>query len=199
MELPAYNSVSSLESFDSILARFGHDKSSIRTHIYQHFNNEKEYYIHRSVERHQQENFAGIGVGALVFHPSGDGRMLFVKEKRLVKGKEKDQWATPGGGAVEEDNLAEDALQREVREETGIEIEVGDLHLVDRVIGTDQKGEILYDFYFLTFDARAVAGESQPKDPKTMEVAWMKKLPEGLLLRKDYELILKRLKCQQQP
>jgi ADP-ribose pyrophosphatase YjhB (NUDIX family) len=181
-----------LESFDSLLTRFGYDRTSIRTRIYQHSHKEREFYISRNVERYQQENFTGIGVGALVFHPSGDGRMLFVKEKRLVKGKEKDQWATPGGGAVEEDNLAEDALQREVREETGIEIEVGNLHLVDRVIGTDQKGEILYDFYFLTFDARALTGESHPQDPKTIEVAWMKKLPEGLLLRKDYELILKR-------
>jgi ADP-ribose pyrophosphatase YjhB (NUDIX family) len=186
--------VSRLESIDSILVRFGHEKTSIRTRIYRHSNDEKEYYIHRSVERYQKENFTGIGVAALVFHPSGDGRMLFVKEKRLVKGKEKDQWATPGGGAVEEEKLVEDALQREIREETGIEIEVGNLHLVDRVIGTDQKGEILYDFHFLTFDAQALTGESHPQDPKTIEVAWMKKLPEGLLLRKDYELILKRRK-----
>ncbi|MFW9915848.1 MAG: NUDIX hydrolase [Candidatus Thorarchaeota archaeon] len=183
-----------MESIDSILARFGHEKRSIRIRVYQHPNNEREFYIRRNVERYQQENFTGIGVGALVFHPSGDGRMLFVKEKRLVKGKEKDLWATPGGGAVEEDKLAEDALQREVREETGIEIEIGDLHLVDRVIGTDQKGEILYDFYFLTFDARALTEETHPQDSKTIEVAWMKKLPEGLLLRKDYELILKRRK-----
>ncbi|MFQ5981144.1 MAG: NUDIX hydrolase [Candidatus Heimdallarchaeota archaeon] len=183
-----------MELLDAILQRYGYARARIREIVYHHTSQEREFYARRNVERYQQEKFTNIGVGALVFHPSGDGRMLFVKEKRLAQGKEVEQWGTPGGGAVEGDNLAEDALQREIREETGIEVEIGQLHLVDRVIGRDRMGETLYDFFFLTFDAQALNEDIHPHDPKTISAAWMKTLPKGMLLREDYELVLQRLK-----
>jgi ADP-ribose pyrophosphatase YjhB (NUDIX family) len=182
-----------LEFLDTILTRYGYPKERIRERIYQHSSEESELYARRSAERFQQEHFTNIGVGALIFHPSGDGRMLFVKEKRLIQGKEVEQWAAPGGGAVDEDYQVEDALKREIHEETGIEIAVGKLFLVDRVIGRDPAGNSLYDFYFLTFAARALTEEICPQDSKTIEAAWMKSLPEDLLLREDYELILERI------
>ncbi|MFX0113603.1 MAG: NUDIX hydrolase [Candidatus Hodarchaeota archaeon] len=186
-----------MESLDAILTRYGYPKEKIRERVYQHSSEESELYVRRSAERFQQENFTNIGVGALIFHPSGDGRMLFVKEKRLIQGKEVEQWAAPGGGAVDEDDRVEDALQREIQEETGIEIEIGKLHLVDRVLGKDPVGHSLYDFYFLTFAASALTEDICPKDSKTIEAAWMKSLPEALLLREDYELILKRIDSHQ--
>ncbi|MHA2233658.1 MAG: NUDIX domain-containing protein [Candidatus Hodarchaeales archaeon] len=90
--------------------------------------------------------------------------------------------------------MVEDALQREIREETGIAVEIGQLHLVDRVIGRDQMGGTLYHFFFLTFDAQALNEDIHPQDPKTISAAWMKTFPKGMLLREDYELVLQRLK-----
>jgi 8-oxo-dGTP diphosphatase len=61
-----------------------------------------------------------LAVGAIVVH---DDSLLMV-----LRGREpnKGLWTVPGG-RVEAGEYLADALKREVREETGIEIEVGDL------------------------------------------------------------------------
>ncbi|MHA2233657.1 MAG: hypothetical protein ACXAB4_14340 [Candidatus Hodarchaeales archaeon] len=81
-----------MELLDAILQRYVYARARIRERVYHHSSQERESYVRRNVERYQQEKFTNIGVGALVIHPSGDGRMLFVKEKRLAQGKEVEQW-----------------------------------------------------------------------------------------------------------
>jgi ADP-ribose pyrophosphatase YjhB (NUDIX family) len=88
-----------------------------------------------------------IAVGAVVIH---DDRLLMVK-----RGKEPAAglWTLPGGGVEKGEYLA-DALRREVAEETGLDVVVGDLLGIFEVVG---------DPHFVILDyIAAPAGDHEP-------------------------------------
>jgi len=69
-----------------------------------------------------------VGVGAVVFDEAG--RLLLIKRRRNPgKGK----WAVPGGKPRFGESL-EAAVVRETREETGLEVEVGEVVWVGEII-----------------------------------------------------------------
>ena len=84
-----------------------------------------------------------IGVFALIFD---QGRILLGHRRDI------DWWNLPGGG-MEAGETVDEALQREVREETGLEVEVQQLV---GVYSKPQKQEVV-----LTFRCRVVGGTLQ--------------------------------------
>ena len=85
------------------------------------------------------------------------GRLLLVQRGRAPSAG---LWSVPGG-RVEEGETPADAAVREVREETGLDVEVGDL------LGTVEIG----DYVVHDFAARVVGGQLQAGDDAA-DVRW---------------------------
>lgn len=105
-----------------------------------------------------------IGVGAVVFK---DNKILLVKRKNPPA---KNQWAIPGGRLQLGETLRE-ACQREILEETGINIKVGELIYTFEVIERRADGQILFHYVILDFLADYLSGTAIPGDDAT-EVGW---------------------------
>ena len=118
--------------------------------------------------------------GVRVVLTDEEGRILLVRQHH----PERDIWLVPGG-AVEDGETSREACVREVREETGLEIEVGPL--LWHVEQVKEGGEQRFVNYFL---ARITGGEpALGTDPELgekqvlrelrfMSVDEMKKLPD---------------------
>jgi len=93
-----------------------------------------------------------VGVGAILFR--GREVLLVQRGREPSYGK----WSIPGGLVELGENLR-DAVEREVREESGLEVEVEDLAVaLDRVI-LDEDGRIEYHYVLLDFLCRWMGGE----------------------------------------
>jgi len=92
-----------------------------------------------------------VGVGAVVLERE---RVLLVKRGHApLKG----QWSLPGG-RVETGETLEQAVAREVLEETGVTIEVGPIvEVLDR-ISRDPDGRVEHHFVLIDFVARPSGG-----------------------------------------
>ncbi|HKB11828.1 MAG TPA: NUDIX hydrolase [Vicinamibacterales bacterium] len=92
-----------------------------------------------------------VGVGAVVV--DGERVLLVRRGNEPLKG----EWSLPGG-AVEAGETLEVATAREIREETGLEIEVGPMvEVLDR-IRLDPDGRVLYHYVLIDFLCRPTGG-----------------------------------------
>ena len=106
-----------------------------------------------------------VGVGAVIVHK---GRALIVRRStEPLKG----EWSIPGGVLELGETLRQGAM-REAREETGLEVEAGDvLEVVDRIV-TDPDGRTRYHFVLVDFLCRKVSGEPRAGDDAA-EIRWI--------------------------
>jgi ADP-ribose pyrophosphatase YjhB (NUDIX family) len=93
-----------------------------------------------------------VGVGALIIH---DGRILL---ERRGNPPGRGQWSVPGG-LVKLGEAAEQTVLREVKEETGLEVEK--LEHVDVVddVQSDEEGRVKYHFVIIDYLVKLKAGK----------------------------------------
>ena len=104
-----------------------------------------------------------VGVGAVVVR---DGKALIIKRAHDPR---KGEWSLPGG-RVELGESLEDATRREIKEETGLDIDVGPLvEVFDRVHRLD--GRIRYHFVIVDYLCLSREGEARAGDDADA-VAW---------------------------
>ena len=94
-----------------------------------------------------------LGVGAVVL--DGQGRVLLVKRAHEpLKG----EWSLPGGG-VEVGETLEAAVAREIREETGLRVDVGGVLDVFERIQRDADARV--EFHFVVIDYICYASDDR--------------------------------------
>jgi mutator protein MutT len=96
-----------------------------------------------------------VGVGAVIV--TGERRVILVRRAREPLAG---QWSLPGG-AVELGETLPAALAREVREETGLEVDVGPVvEVLDRIF-TDDDGRVRHHYVLVDYLCRPRGGDLQ--------------------------------------
>lgn len=106
-----------------------------------------------------------VGLGAVVWR---DGKVLMVQRGKAPRAG---GWSLPGGAQQLGETIAE-GVRRELREETGVEVDLlGLVEVVDSV-QRDPDGRIRYHYTIIDFAARWVSGEAVAGDDAAA-VAWI--------------------------
>jgi mutator protein MutT len=96
-----------------------------------------------------------VGIGAVVVD---DGKVLLVRRRfEPLAG----HWSLPGG-AVELGEMLETCVVREIREETGLDVEVGPVIEVFDRITYDEARRIQYHYVLVDYLCWMVGGELRP-------------------------------------
>lgn len=107
-----------------------------------------------------------VAVGALVIHQNKV--LLILRGKAPTKG----MWAVPGG-SVNIGETLQAAAEREVLEETGLQIKAGEVIYSFEKIQHDKAGQVQYHYVILDLDAKPL----DPAEPLTpaddaIEAGW---------------------------
>ncbi len=109
-----------------------------------------------------------VGIGAVVLKgAAGAERVLLI---RRAKAPREGTWSLPGGRQRHGETVREAAM-REVREETGIEVEIVALLDVVDSLTRDSTGAVTYHYTLVDFLAEWRAGEAQAGDDAA-EAIW---------------------------
>jgi 8-oxo-dGTP diphosphatase len=126
-----------------------------------------------------------VGVGAVIV--AGDRALLVRRATEPLKG----EWSVPGG-MLELRETLRDGVRREALEETGLQVEVGEVLDVSDSIFTDEQGRTQYHYVLIDYLCRPVAGEAMAGSDVT-EVQWV--TPRDLTamqLRKSIEQVVRQ-------
>jgi len=107
-----------------------------------------------------------VGVGAVIFQ---DDKVLLVLRKNEPAGG---WWAIPGGKVKSGEKL-EDALRREIREETGLEIIPLEVVYVFDLIEKDSGGAVSRHYVIIDYAARVSGGHLRAGDD-ALRARWFK-------------------------
>jgi mutator protein MutT len=107
-----------------------------------------------------------VGVGAILFQ--GDRILMAQRGKEPLKG----WWSLPGGALETGEALAE-AVRREVREETGLEVEPQRVFEIFERIIRDEAGAPEYHYVLIDYVCRVTGGEPRAGDD-VCAVEWMR-------------------------
>lgn len=110
-------------------------------------------------------DYIGVGVGAIIINDAGQ---VFLARRGPMAKNERGLWEFPGGSVEFGERLA-DALRRELREEYGIEIIVGELlDVADHILPDEGQ-----HWVSPTYLCRIVRGEPRILEPgKCTEIGW---------------------------
>lgn len=113
-----------------------------------------------------------LGVGALIF--DADKILLVERAKEPLQGF----WSIPGG-IVETGEKLEEAIRREVREETGLEVDALSIFEIFERIMPDAEGRPEYHYVLIDYLCRVVGGRLEAASDVS-RAAWVAKseLPE---------------------
>lgn len=106
-----------------------------------------------------------VAVGAVVFK---DERVLLV---RRGKAPARGDWAIPGGSVRLGERL-EAAAEREILEETGLTVRIGEPVYTFDVIRRDENGRVRFHYVIIDFLAEYVAGDIETGDD-AREARWV--------------------------
>ena len=126
-----------------------------------------------------------LGVGAVIV--SGDRALLVRRATEPLKG----EWSVPGG-VLELGEKLRDGAAREALEETGLQVEVGEVLDVFDSIFTDANGLTQYHYVLIDFLCRLRAGEAVAGSDVS-EVLWVRESDlEGLGLRDSIAQVVRK-------
>lgn len=110
-------------------------------------------------------DYIGVGVGAIIANERGE---LFLAQRGPQAKNERGLWEFPGGSVEFGETLA-DALKREIREEYGMEIEIGPLlDVVDHILPEEKQ-----HWVSPTYLCRPAAGQARILEPgKCTAIGW---------------------------
>ncbi|MHA1583106.1 MAG: NUDIX hydrolase [Candidatus Baldrarchaeia archaeon] len=106
-----------------------------------------------------------VGIGAVIV--KGDKVLLIKRAGDPGRGL----WSIPGG-LVELGEKIKDAVRREVKEETGLDVRVGEIADVTEIITRDEEGKVKYHFVIVDFFAEVLRGELKPSSD-ALEAKWV--------------------------
>ena len=107
-----------------------------------------------------------VGVAAAVFN--AEGQVLLVKRGRPPG---VGNWGLPGG-LLDLGESLEAGVRREVREECGVEIEIGGLASIFQPVDRDDDGRIRYHYVVIDYWASHLSGQPIAQDDAA-DAAWV--------------------------
>ena len=107
-----------------------------------------------------------VGVGAVILQ--GDAVLLIQRGKEPLKGI----WSIPGGALEVGESLIA-GVRREVREEVGLKIEVGEIVEVFERVTRDEQGVVRYHYVLIDFVCRPTGGGALAAGDDADDVRWV--------------------------